>query len=1134
MSWLSDISGSDAGSLSSRDWERMLHRGGGGSVSASSLAVTGTQNDLFRGGGSLSASSLAVTGAQLDLFAEPGVSASLQPSTTCVGLRNRTGPQATPSYSGLVKPLRGVPLTSQASGLKTPLSRRREIEALSTQLQEESLLLSTSHGPFKEGSQSLSVTREGIGVGARSNAASLALECQFLHESLEDERARKNSMVRDLEHRLRLEQHSKEEAYQAFIEAHQQLSSVRMMTLHQQSAGTGDGACVKSVAEASGSRRDQHPSEDGTVTWADLKKMETHLRAIQTDVAHAQSDVRAAHDDAARAGKAQQEEGALRAGERAELEETMRRRAEADAAKLIELQEEVRRLEAAQSSQLLVEEALRSQVSGLEDTVSRLGHERSSLEGKMSSLEEESSRHRHNCLSSLFMAAKRLLHVAHVLARRRTRSRLARLFASWLLHVSKAKQMRHTSAAFRRRTLRKMWKRWREGAGARAWSRRRDASVRGRRVKRWLGRAWKGWLLDAADCKLARQKSGMATGRLAWRRRRRAYCAWFEASAEERATLRIVGGFLLKACRRQAWRGVAAWRACAAQRGRLRRVDACVRAAARLSVLREVVERWRLRTRRHGRLNSWMILRLRRCQALVVEGWREWLLFRKHRSRAARVLKGRGTRQLLAGVMFDWRSQPRRRSLYHALLVRSCRRRQRCLLSRTWLSWLRQVQQHRVPILTDTPLAVPPVASPLITAVVSPLFKLTSPAGRKVRDSMARAALDQAFESWYAHVARQHLFAVLARLIRLTRGGDPPRIAVLSRFYGAWLEVLGAARASAAAARQQAGLVLRRAARLGRACLWGWRRSQRAAARHAAASRRLSFRRAIKLVSSAFIGWLSWKGVRQAGARALALAQHGGGRRRGAWRCAALAVLEWKCGTVKSKCDNLAGRLELLSTELAALQQASQQSEFSHAISQIAMRPLAEIEQALAEREAELEAKRHELRDKAAEAEALAAAHAPCTDEIASLERAVRDVKEKNLFLNRRLEQHATCQEDLATLRALLDERDGSLRALKDERDASSARQEAEVAALRQELSAMAQRDASSADIIAELEGRVADAAALQTASDALIVPLRLRLAEAAEDLALKLQEEEAAEARAAALEHAHAALEDRLQVPRP
>ena len=96
----------------------------------------------------------------------------------------------------------------------------------------------------------------------------------------------------------------------------------------------------------------------------------------------------------------------------------------------------------------------------------------------------------------------------------------------------------------------------------------------------------------------------------------------------------------------------------------------------------------------------------------------------------------------------------------------------------------------------------------------------------------------------------------------------------------------------------------------------------------------------------------------------------------------------------------------------------------------------------------------------------------------------IADVKEKNIFLNRLLEKHATCDADTASLRALIAERDTSL-----------AHQEAELVALRAE-------HAPCTDMIAGLRGEVADVVGRHAACDALIASLRMHIAEVEADLA--------------------------------
>jgi hypothetical protein len=309
--------------------------------------------------------------------------------------------------------------------LKKPLSRRREIETLSSQLQEESRLLYTEPEPYTEMSYSaagdkraraefgvshsdaaslaLGVNHSNAGAG-HSNAACLALERCLLHEALEEERARNEQSVRELQMRLDFERRSKDEAYAAFIEAHHQLSSTKL----QSEEGVERDRTVRSICDVSESAERQR---DALKAWESARWSEK-VRYIRDELTNAQSDMR------------RFESGLLAAQESCKVGEE-RARAEA--------RERER-------------EALREQEMEAEARI-RAGEEvQTKLRGDVSRLEDESKQHRQNCLSSLFMAAKRLMHVTNVYARRRKVGWVRCALAGWMQVTLCASVDLHTAA----------------------------------------------------------------------------------------------------------------------------------------------------------------------------------------------------------------------------------------------------------------------------------------------------------------------------------------------------------------------------------------------------------------------------------------------------------------------------------------------------------------------------------------------------------------------------------------------------------------------------------------------------------------------------------------------------------------
>lgn len=295
---------------------------------------------------------------------------------------------------------------------KKPLSRRREIETLSSQLQEESRLLYSEPEPYTERSSwaaggrracaefgvshsnaaslALGVNHSNAGA-SHSNAASLALERCLLREALEEERARNEQSVQELQMRLDFERQSKDEAYAAFIEAHHQLSSTKCM---QSEEGSERGRTVRSICDISESAQRQH---DALKAWVSAS-WSGKVRYIRDELTNAQSDMRGF------------ESGLLAAQESCKVGEE-RARAEA--------RERER-------------EALREQEMEAEARF-RAGEEvQTKLRGEVSRLQDESKQHRQNCLSSLFMAAKRLMHVTNVYARRRKVGWVRCALAGWI------------------------------------------------------------------------------------------------------------------------------------------------------------------------------------------------------------------------------------------------------------------------------------------------------------------------------------------------------------------------------------------------------------------------------------------------------------------------------------------------------------------------------------------------------------------------------------------------------------------------------------------------------------------------------------------------------------------------------
>lgn len=289
--------------------------------------------------------------------------------------------------------------------LKPPLSMRREIESLSSQLQLESRFVYTSH--TKPHLERPSSEKQDVEFGAnRSNAGSLALERCLLHESLEEERARSEHserMLEDLRVQLEMERVSKEEAYAAFIEAHHQLSSKWTKNcercLQRDDEGERDRLMYKPPI-CNASDFEEQRRHDAQMAQLNMKRNEEHLRYIQDEITHAQSEMHGFESDLLALAAFHRKVGEERAAAR-------------------ESQREV----ALKTQQLLAQE----EAATIERT-----RERAMLEGEVRRLEEESKHHRQNCLRAFFMAATRLTHVANVRARGRTTGLLRVALAGWV------------------------------------------------------------------------------------------------------------------------------------------------------------------------------------------------------------------------------------------------------------------------------------------------------------------------------------------------------------------------------------------------------------------------------------------------------------------------------------------------------------------------------------------------------------------------------------------------------------------------------------------------------------------------------------------------------------------------------
>jgi len=86
---------------------------------------------------------------------------------------------------------------------------------------------------------------------------------------------------------------------------------------------------------------------------------------------------------------------------------------------------------------------------------------------------------------------------------------------------------------------------------------------------------------------------------------------------------------------------------------------------------------------------------------------------------------------------------------FRCLCLRARSRRILELLALAWRSWCTDVRLCRLPVLTDTPLAAPPISIPLISSVVSPLFAVTSAAGSRIKHSLRLLIIEETFEAWY-------------------------------------------------------------------------------------------------------------------------------------------------------------------------------------------------------------------------------------------------------------------------------------------------------------------------------------------------------------------------------------------------
>ena len=245
---------------------------------------------------------------------------------------------------------------------------------------------------------------------------------------------------------------------------------------------------------------------------------------------------------------------------------------------------------------------------------------------------------------------------------------------------------------------------------------------------------------------------------------------------------------------------------------------------------------------------------------------------------------------------------------------------------------------------------------------------------------MSRILLEQAFEAWYqAHVNLKFQDSLLVRVARLTqRAADRPcaagafrawrwaswqskvisqrwarkQRALLSRSLAAWYRSFDVAKVSRARLRRQVALMECHARRVCETFFNSWLMHMLARKRSRVTSQIVSSSRTRRLRSQSISGW------------ALISSQ--------------------------SKRHELSLHRDQLAEELCQWRHAEQQRDFKHALSHIAHRPIAEMENLLASKVAEVHAIRCELDGKAAEAEASSAAHAQCLETISGLETEVR------------------------------------------------------------------------------------------------------------------------------------------------